>query len=152
MSTDFNIKYKDVESTKFILEQLKTCITMKDVLDLVKGTLPDWIITFINRYSDDYPKLTENWVTYCTEMNTKPSQIMIVEYVPSKEEGYGVMNALCGLFTKAGFAIRTNRDIQQCTVCDAGIPTQNRYNFMQNNGITQLPSAWSPWCIECKTK
>lgn len=152
MSSDLNIKYKDVESTAFILEEIKKCRTMKEISDLVRSALPHWIIGFIDRYSNDYPDLTNNWNTYCKELNTKPTQILIVEYVPIKEEGYEVLNALCGLFTKVGFAVRTNRDIQPCTVCDAGIPTQNRYNFMKSNGITNLPETWSPCCIECKTK
>jgi hypothetical protein len=35
--------------------------TIKDVFDLIQSKYPNWIVDLVDRYSEDYPHLQNNW-------------------------------------------------------------------------------------------
>ena len=60
--------------------------TMKDVFDLIATKYPNWIVDLVDKYSDDYPHLQNNWQTLVNYSKTKMQKIVIVESFDNDEQ------------------------------------------------------------------
>jgi hypothetical protein len=141
--------FKDPENVEDIKETLKTLPTMKDILDLINKVFPNWIVTFFDKYSNDYPHLDKNWELITKELNIPKSQILIVENIYNKDdEEHLLINLFCDIFTRSGFIVRRKNEIFPCEVCNAAIPNNESYNKMKESNI-QVPETWTQKCTTC---
>lgn len=128
---------------------------MGEVLALANKYLPNWIVGFLDKYSNDYPALTALWDTVCTidseEKPRRKAQIMLVNFMrntSASESEYKLLNSFVEVFTLAGFSVRRVHDIVPCTVCNAGIPSQELYNTMKNAKLG-IPEERADKCSTC---
>ena len=132
-----------------IEEQIKGCRTFRDIEILMHKTLPGWCLGFINKFSEDYPKFTENWNQTCEKAGVKPAQIMIVKKLDSKRDNNKASNFFAECFTKAGFCVRRSIEFTSCPACSSAIPTKELYNIIKEND-KNIPNKWSCYCRKCK--
>ena len=141
---------KDPENVS--LNDLRELRTLEDVLRYANKNYPGWIAGFADRYSDDYPHLTFTWVEMAKMLKTKPSQVMLVSYVPLLNKGGGsdspVLTALSDIFSRSGFMIRRNEEFVTCPVCDALLPSKKAYSKL----TVKPPFEWSHKCRLCEEK
>jgi hypothetical protein len=138
---------KDPEHVK--VNDLRNLRAIEDVLRYANKNYPGWIAGFAERYSDDYPHLTCTWIEMAKMLKTKPSQIMLVSYVPLLNEGGGsdipVLAGLCDIFSRSGFMLRRYEEFVTCIVCDALIPSKKAYDKL----TVKPPFAWMNRCRLC---
>ena len=147
--TTLSEKYKDPPNFHVIMEKMKSLSTMREINDLVEEIFPDWFVTFMVKYSPDYPNLTKNWHKVCNIVKTKPTQVMIVEEIFS-DENHLLLNAFADCYTKAGFSVRRKREIIPCQKCnDIAIPSKDMWNVFKEHYIP-IPAVWSNKCSECR--
>jgi hypothetical protein len=132
------------------LQDLGTLETLKDVKQYTEKNYPEWIIGFAERYSDDYPHLTCTWVELAKMMKAEPAQIMLVRGLPTgtkdnPDKSCTVLTGICDIFSRAGFMIRDGADFQQCTVCDALLPTEMAFRKL----AVKPPFKWINTCRIC---
>lgn len=143
-------RFKDPKNKEEILEKLKNCPTMKDVMDLINQTFPEWFVGVISKYSDDYPHLTENWQELCKERNVKPAQIVICQDFFQSEKGYSVLNAFIECLTIVGFSVRRNCEYFPCSKCHSAIPTKGVWmTFQDYKDDVVIPAEWKKTCSMC---
>ena len=111
-------------------------------------TLPGWCLGFMNKFSEDYPKFTENWVQTCQKAGVKPAQIMIVRKLDTKNNNTA-RSFFAECFAKAGFCVRRSIEFNSYPACSSAIPTKELYNILRENE-TNIPSYWSSYCVKCK--
>ena len=142
-------KFKDPENLEEIKNLITQCPTLKEVIDLIEKIYPNWIITFLDKYSDDYPHLYANWEILSKETNTKRTQILIVEYINAEEdENHELLQIFVQLFTKIGFIVRSKEEIFPCRICKAAIPHRPSYEKMKELKI-DVPEVWNDKCSKC---
>ena len=117
--------------------------TMKDVFELIETKYPNWIINFVDKYSDDYPHLQNNWQKLTNISKTKMQKIVIVECFFDEEQ-----LSFAELLTHAGFIVRTKAELIPCSICGSAIPSQTIYNKMKEHNI-QINFEWSNKCRNC---
>jgi len=140
-------QFVDPSNASLIVEELTTLGTCKDVLDKIKSVYPEWIVTYINNYSDDYPTLTRNWNFICSKAQTTPTKIIIVKHI--KFDSFHVcVCAFAELLTIMGNCVRQEEDLGMCTVCGAAIPSQPMWQIMKEKGL-DVPEVWSLKCKKC---
>ena len=116
--------------------------TMKDVFELIETKYPDWIVDLVDRYSEDYPHLQNNWQTLVNISKTKMQKIVIVENFINEEQ-----LSFAELITHAGYIVRTKAEFVPCSVCRSAIPTQTIYNKMKEH--IKLDFIWTNKCRNC---
>jgi hypothetical protein len=148
MSNDeISNKYIDPSNLEDILEQIKTLPTLKEVLELSKSTFPDWIICFLDKFSQDYPHMENNWNTLTSKHNIRKGQIMIINYIID-DDNHRLINIFAEIFTQAGFVVRTKNELFPCEVCNSAIPSLGFYNKMKEQNLN-VPENWSKKCSTC---
>lgn len=140
-------KYIDPSNADEILVQMRTLPTVGDIKKLVDEIFPDWIITVMSDYSDDYPHLKSNWRTICNMAKVTPAQVMIVDDILSGEN-YRLVRAFAECFTRAGFSVRRKAEFISCDVCGKAIPSIGMWKYMGNKNIN-VPENWFPTCQKC---
>ena len=117
--------------------------TMKDVFDLIKTKYPNWIVDLVNKYSDDYPHLQNNWQTLVNYSKTKIQKIVIVESFDNEEQ-----LSFAELLTRTGFIVRTKAELIPCSVCRSAIPSKTIYDKMKQHNM-EFHFIWSNKCRNC---
>ena len=130
-----------------IIDIIKNCPTMKDINDLLYEIYPRWIILYLDRYSDDYPHLQNNWENITSQYNTKKCQIVIVDKIIN-DDNHTLINIFAEIYTKCGFIIRTKDEIIPCEKCFSAIPNIETYENMKKSGL-DVPELWLRVCQKC---
>jgi hypothetical protein len=117
--------------------------TIKDVFDLIQSKYPNWIVDLVDRYSEDYPHLQNNWKKLAEISKVKMNKIVIVENFENEEQ-----LSFAELLSQSGFVIRTKAEFIPCTLCRSAIPTKTIYNKMKEN-IKQIDFEWNNKCRNC---
>ena len=141
-------KYKNPDNTEEIMEELKNSKNMGEVKQLVDQVFPDWFVTTMDSFSDDYPQSNDTWSGICDKIGVKPAQIIIIEEVESGEN-YSLVQHFAECFTKSGFAIRKKMQFIPCNKCNKALPSIIMYNIMKEKGV-KLPDSWENTCQTCK--
>jgi hypothetical protein len=140
-------KFKDPENIEEVKNSLKNCPTLKEVIDLIEKTFPGWIITFLDKYSNDYPHLETNWDIITKETNIHKAKILIVDKI-EEHDNYELIQIFVQLFNKVGFIVREKTEIFPCRVCKSAIPHKASYDKMKELKIN-VTDEWSEKCSEC---
>ncbi len=146
-NNEISIKYIDPSNLEDVLEHIKTLPTLKEVLELSKSTFPDWIICFLDKFSQDYPHMENNWNTLTSKHNIRKGQIMIINYLVDDDK-HRLINIFTEIFTQAGFVVRTKYELFPCEVCNSAIPSLGFYNKMKEQNLN-VPEVWSKKCSNC---
>ena len=134
--------------TENISEKIKECRTFRDIEILMHKTLPGWCVGFINKFSEDYPRFTENWHKTCEKAGVKPAQIMIVKKLDMKDKE-SPYNFFASCFSKAGFCVRRGSEFSSCPGCSDAIPTRELFSLIKKTD-KNIPKLWSSYCLKCK--
>lgn len=137
----------DPENIDEIMEKIKTIPDLNGINDLIKKIYPDWVITFLDKYSNDYPHLEKNWDQVTKDNNITKSKIMIIDNI-FKDDKHTLINIFTDIYTRSGFIVRTKFEIFPCQVCNAAIPNINFYNKMKELKL-EVPDIWSDKCTNC---
>ena len=140
-------KYVDPENTVQLIEELKSQPTLGDVKALVDRVFPEWIVTVMNNYCEDYPHLQQNWNRICTEMKVRPAQVVIVEELVH-DDAHSFITNVAECFTRAGFSVRRKREFVPCDGCSSAVPTQYMWQLFKEKNFT-VPETWRPRCRKC---
>ena len=142
-------KYKNPENTDVIINKLKEQKSLLDVVNLIKETFPEWIITYMDSFCNDYPHLENNWDILCNRMGVRKAQIIIVEVCePQEGEEFSLFNMFTECLTRAGFLVRSKWQFVPCSTCGCAVPTQEIYEFLKEKKI-KTPEKWSTKCSKC---
>lgn len=148
MSKNMNDKYIDPPTTPYILSKIMSLPTVGDIKKLADEIFPDWFVTTMNVYCQDYPHLMSNWKKICKMTNVKPAQIMIVEECVF-DASHSLVRAFSECFTSVGFSVRRKLEYVPCDHCGCAVPTEIMWKLFKDKGI-QVPDNWSQWCVGCK--
>lgn len=144
--------YNDPENYEEVFENIKNCPTIKEVIEVINKTYPDWIYGFFDGFSKDYPHLDNNWRKVCMQMKVSPSKVMLVKDFDFNNDNMKLINIFCELFTKCGFSIKKEREYIICKNCNLLIPVPEIYERFKNSGFS-IPSNWNSECIgNCNRK
>jgi hypothetical protein len=133
--------------TKTLLVELSKCQTLKDVLAYTRKISPAWIRGFSDKYCDDYPDLTQTWLTVCKKTNSTPAQIMLVSYIPSMESEAShdqILLHVMDIFALSGFSVRRSKEFIKCHACNALIPAEATCDALKTK-----PVEWKSYCSMC---
>lgn len=139
-------KYVDTSETLEVLESLKMAANLGDVLVIIKKVFPDWVVTFLDDYSDDYTSLRKHWHEICVKSDVKPAQVMIVDEMKFSKS-HTLIGTFSEIFTRSGFSVRSKHEIGFCDVCNKAIPSRKVYHAM--NDKSDVPDEWSATCRDC---
>lgn len=137
-------KYIDPENIEELKQELSEKRTLKDVLEFVNTIFPDWVIDFVDKYSDKYPFLTKNWYKTCENAKVNPTQIMIVDKVDFTD-GHNLLKIFGELFTMSGFSVRSREQLVLCPKCGDLFPTSEIHTLFREAG-ENVPDVWG--CCE----
>ena len=146
MSTDDN--YKDPRNVNEYLEKLKTLSNIGEIKNFMNDVFPNWFITTMNSYCDDYPHLNKNWYYICNMVHTTPKKIIIVKEI-SNDENHKLIASFSECFTKSGFSVRKENEFISCKKCNKAVPTKEAWEFFKEKGLIKVPEVWRPNCINC---
>tara|TARA_Y100000389_G_C17193190_1_gene379900 strand:+ start:138 stop:605 length:468 start_codon:yes stop_codon:yes gene_type:complete len=144
---DVTDKYTNPSNTDEIMEELTNCKTLGEVKALTERVFPEWFVTTMPRFCEDYPHFQKNWETVCQKIGVKPAQVMIVEEVEQGDQ-YSLIQHFAECFTRAGFVVRKKMEFIPCETCNAAVPSQIVYSQLKDKGIT-IPQEWSETCSSC---
>ena len=126
-----------------IFNEFSKLQTIKDIFDFMQQKYPGWIIDTVDRYSNDYPDLQNNWKMICEKSGKSMTKIVIVK---NFEDDYHY--AFAELLTSTGFIVRTIVELIPCSECRMAIPAQEFYNKMKEVG-KNVPPTWKSKCYTC---
>lgn len=134
--------FKDPSSNS--VQKLTKCATVKDVIELTMSLHPSWIDSMHKRFSNDYPSLSANWKEVCKKTNSRPSEIVLVNFLPlSDDADHQFILHVIDILTSTGFAVRRTSEFVTCS-CGALIPSQHSHPYLKNK-----PLVWLPHCQKC---
>ena len=139
--------FSDPDNINEIIERLKKCPTMKDINDLLYEIYPKWIVLYLERYSEDYPHLQNNWESITSQYNVKKCQIIIVQKMINDDD-HSLIKLFAEIYTRAGFIIRTKDEIIPCEKCFSAIPNIETYETMKKSNLP-VPEMWLRVCQRC---
>ena len=128
--------FKDPNNIYEIKELIKKFPSLKEIIDLINQVFPGWIITFLDKYSDDYPHLESNWNILTKETNIQKAKILIVEKIDEGDD-YELIQIFVQLFNKIGFIVREKTEIFPCKMCKSAIPHKPSYDKMKELNINE---------------
>ena len=143
---DVTDKYNNPPNTEEIMSELKLCQTLGDVKTLVDKVFPEWFVTTMPRFSNDYPQFQNNWTLVCKKIGVTPTQVMIVEEVEQGPD-YTLIQNFAECFTRAGFAVRKKMEFIPCSECSSALPSALVYKQLEEKN-KNLPE-WSQKCSKC---
>lgn len=150
---DKALLYKDKEPDELarLIDRLKSLRTMGDIRNFIDELYPTWFVTAIDSYSADYPTLNSNWEHVCARLQVPKAQIIIVDYLPNKEEcrDHTFISLLAENITRAGFIVRRRTELIPCSNCGKALPTYGVYSLMLSKKL-KVPRTWKPNCTECE--
>ena len=146
--------YQDNDNSTLIVDELKTCTTALDLMNIIYREFPDWITSVVPTYSDDYPSLKKNWFDVIVETNKKsslqttPQAILLVSHLQFGTN-YITLTTICELLTIMGYVVRRNTEFVVCSVCLKAIPCEQLYNKLKQFNKPR-PSVWNVLCTSCQ--
>jgi len=140
--------YKDPEDVESLLHKLQDAETIDDVIKLTTNTYPDWIIGFIDDFSDDYPHIQRGWSNMCEKIGLKRNKIIIVDDIIFDTEHTFII-AISECLTRSGFMVRRKSEYIPCNVCKKAVPSYKSWKVMKDNSISGIPSTWKDTCTTC---
>jgi hypothetical protein len=141
------MQYSDPDNTPELLTRLSLLPTIKDVKQFIEEIFPNWIITAIDSYSEDYSHLEKNWKVMANMSGVNPAQILIVEDIVF-DNCHTLIRNFAELLTRAGFMVRRKNEFFPCPVCNKAIPSENLYNKMKEKKFP-IPDIWKSKCSNC---
>lgn len=138
--------YKNPDNIQEIMDELRECKTLGEVKKLTERVFPDWFVTTISEFSEDYPQFNQNWQMICQKGGVNPTQIMIVEEV-EQDPNYTLVQNFAECFTKAGFCVRKKMEFFPCEKCGRALPTAIVHKQLVEKGIV-VPE-WGKTCKTC---
>jgi hypothetical protein len=142
-------KYLDPPNALDIIEDIKKCKTIGEVKNIANKIFPGWIITYLPKYCDDYPHLTDNWNVVSKSIGIEKQSIIIVDDIFFDKSCYSVITIFSECFTRAGFLVRKKNDYFPCMKCKSAIPSLELWNFFKRKEIA-IPDTWSSTCKQCQ--
>jgi hypothetical protein len=144
-------KYLDPPNVEEILDQIKSCPTLGDVVQTVTRLYPDWILGVLPDYSPDYPILTENWHNICFKNNVEPKKIVLVQSIYF-DDIHVILKTFSEILTLSGFCVRTKNDLFACNKCGLALPQSHLYDLLKEKveDIDDIPPVWSVLCEDCE--
>jgi len=130
-----------------ILDQLTSAQTIADAERVIERYYPNWLLLSLERYSEDYPHLQNNWLRLCQDMQTEPKKIVLVNEILFGDTPT-TLNKICEFMTKKGYVVRRSNEFVACSVCERAIPCLEIWTFLKEKGFP-VPSAWSNKCTSC---
>jgi hypothetical protein len=140
-------KYSDPKNFKDIMNKLKTIPTIGGIKTLIEKTFPGWLVTTLDKYSDDYPHLTANWGKLTLVTKVKPTQIIIVDEM-SFDKQHILLGVFADILSQVGFSVRAKTEYTPCEICKAAIPVAIMHAFFKESKF-KCPDKWSPKCTSC---
>lgn len=142
-------QFTDPNNLDIVVQDIKSCRTIGELIELVNNVFSGWIIGLFPRYCYSYPHLTQNWNYICNQNGVQPAMIVIVSYL-SDDKDHSLMNIFLDAFYKAGFVVRLVEHYIPCSSCyQAIVPSRLIYDKFVENNILRLPSIWTSTCREC---
>lgn len=154
----------NAETRQQVIDKLVHC-EPENIYDYVTNILPEWIRHTCKQYASEYTLLETNWKNLCSQWKTSPKRILIVDFLPSREDferltqqsnssnsSYFLIGTCCNLLTKNGFVIRANTELTLCVKCEKAILTERVYNYLLENKSTLVSGEWNKCCKECQSK
>ena len=141
------MQYSNPDNTPELLARLSLLPTIKDVKNLIDEVFPNWIITAIDSYSDDYSHLQQNWKVMSNMTGGKPAQILIVEDIIF-DDFHTLIRTFAEILTHAGFMVRRKNEFFPCYICGKAIPSEKLYNKMKEKDFP-IPDTWKNKCSNC---
>jgi len=103
--------FEDTDMDKLkIIEHMKTCKTIGDVIEYIQEVFPSWIVDEVKGFSDDHPELTKLWEEDCKQNNTKPHKIFLVEEIHDGE----IMTLFMNFLSTCGIAVQQHNHFRKC--------------------------------------
>jgi hypothetical protein len=126
--------------------RLTKCPTIKSVLELTMELYPSWIDSLHTRFSKDYPDLTLNWKKVCEKTGSRPTEIVLVNFLPGPNDNRcKFLLYVTDILTSTGFSVRRTSEFVVCS-CGALIPSEHSFPFLK-----EKPSQWKSHCDGCTT-
>lgn len=141
-------KYQDPENVDEIITKLKLLPTMKEVKKLIEEVYPNWFITILPQYSNDYKQLQTNWVNVANKIGVPICHIIIVDDMIF-DDNHTLIRTFAELLTRAGFSVRRKEEFFPCQVCGNAIPSKQMYEIYSKTQELTIPETWSSKCKEC---
>ncbi len=148
-------EYYDPEDTELrdsIISLLRNTRTLGEVKEIVDERYPGLISGFINKYSDDYKILEENWTKFCIFGEIEKKQIMLLRH-GTFDENSKIVGTIAEIFSRAGFLVRRVYDIVPCDVCGKALISEQAYNVLREKAgprsTIKFPEIWSSKCSTC---
>jgi hypothetical protein len=153
----------DTEKRNRVIEKIAHC-EPENIYDYVRSILPEWIRYTCKRYTSDYALLETNWKNLCAQWKTTPKRILIVQFLPSREDferlaqpsnssnlsSYSLIGTCCNLLTRNGFVIRAESELVPCIKCEQAMLSERVYNYLLENKSTLVSGVWNACCKECR--
>jgi hypothetical protein len=139
--------YQDPNNVEQIKNHIKTLQTLGEVKNYVQEIFPNWFVTIIDDYSDDYQHLKHNWQEVCNKIGCKKTSILIVDEL-SHEPNYSLILFLAELFTRSGFAVRRKSEFFPCEICGKALPSKYIWEIMKSNNFP-IPENYLHKCSTC---
>lgn len=142
-------KYKDPTDgeLKLVFELMKNATCNEQIQTIINVTFPDWIVSYTEKYSNDYPSLQSNWETMCKKLDVKPRFIVRVDDIKN-DANHLITQVFCERMTREGYVVRRKNELILCEKCSSAIPNFEIYEHMKRNNLP-VPDTWSNTCTNC---
>lgn len=144
--TDENV-FADTEEREELLKQLGNMENSEMCYDLICKYYPDWLLGYFDRYSTDYPTLSENWIKICKMVKTEPKKILIVASL-NFDKNHNFQQKLCDFLMKYGYIIRREGEFIGCSTCGLAIPCIELWGNLKYRNLP-CPEIWDNKCTTC---
>lgn len=142
-----------------LIEQVKSLENYEQFINFLDREMVDekegkWLVGMMDRYSEDYPMLKDQWDGICNYISQKegveitPTQIMIMRGI-FDDGKHHTLKFLCDIFTTMGFSVRNVLELTPCEVCNAALPTLQMYNSLKSQNVQNLPPYRKSTCSTC---
>jgi len=141
--------YEDPENAQEIMEELKKCPTVNDVVNLLDKTFPEIIVIYLENFCSLYPHLSNNWSIMCEKLKTPRTEIMIVKDL-FFDDDHKLLGHFMNCLTMSGFMVRSMKDFVPCVVCKKiAVPGPHIHQTMKEKGVP-VPNESKPVCGCCR--
>lgn len=144
--------FRDNISLETANTALRECKTIEEVKSFINVVMSDWIVSYHNTYSMDYPYLINNFIQVCKRYKTEPKGIVLVRYIPGENDlisEYRVLTRFLDVMAANGFCVRRQSEFFPCKKCDCLIPVRPLYSKLKFTSPESVPSVWIDTCKKC---
>lgn len=147
--------HMDVKEAQAFLEEFNTITEEKELYEVLEREFPEWVISFSDDYSDDYPVLRKNWHHLCKQIGVEPRGIALVRYLHpptathehrfQEGETYVILDGVVNHLFALGYILRRIEEFRTCENCNRVRPNKKMWTFMHDRGIPS-PDSYSKNC------